>query len=96
LPSALSPLLGSTNRELFEKQLCDQSSQYEKSIMKESHHQINTLLSAKGTGKSIKIHCTYCGMPKGTLWAKAISNSEKIKAHSRYGVTYTGLKISVS
>ena len=33
----------------------------------------------KDTGKSMKMHCTYCGMPKGTSWAEATSNSEKIK-----------------
>ena len=25
------------------------------------------------------MHCTYCGMPKGTCRAEATSNSEKIK-----------------
>jgi len=25
------------------------------------------------------MHCTYCGVPKGTSWAEAMSNSEKIK-----------------
>ena len=25
------------------------------------------------------MHCMYCGMPKGTSWAAATSNSEKIK-----------------
>jgi len=27
----------------------------------------------------LRMHCVYCGMPKGTSWAEAISNSEKIK-----------------
>ena len=31
------------------------------------------------TGKSQSIHCTYRGMPKGTSWAEATSNSTKIK-----------------
>ena len=31
------------------------------------------------TGKSIRMHCTYCGMPKGTCQAEATSSSEKIK-----------------
>jgi len=26
-----------------------------------------------------RMHCMYCGMPKGTSGAKAMSNSEKIK-----------------
>jgi len=26
-----------------------------------------------------RMHCMYCGMPKGTSWAEATSNSEKIK-----------------
>ena len=26
-----------------------------------------------------RMHCTYCGMPKGTARAEAMSNSEKIK-----------------
>jgi len=25
------------------------------------------------------MHCTYCGMPKGTSWDEVTSNSEKIK-----------------
>jgi len=25
------------------------------------------------------MHCTYCGLPKGTCQAEAMSNSEKIK-----------------
>ena len=25
------------------------------------------------------MHCTYCGIPKGTSWDEAMSNSEKIK-----------------
>ena len=25
------------------------------------------------------MHCAYCGMPKGTSWAEATLNSEKIK-----------------
>jgi len=28
---------------------------------------------------SWRMYCTYCSMPKGTSWAKATSNSEKIK-----------------
>ena len=31
------------------------------------------------TGKSMRMHCTYCGMPKGTCWAEVMSKSEKIK-----------------
>jgi len=27
-----------------------------------------------------KMHCTYCGMPKGTSWAEAMLNSENIKS----------------
>ena len=27
----------------------------------------------------MKKHCTYCGMLKGTSWAKVTSNSEKLK-----------------
>ena len=33
----------------------------------------------KDTGKSMKNACMYCGMPKGTSQAEAMSNSEKIK-----------------
>ena len=31
------------------------------------------------TGKSMRMHCTCCGMPKGTCRAESMSNSEKIK-----------------
>ena len=34
------------------------------------------------SGMSMKMHCTYCGMPKGTSWAKATSKVKKINAHS--------------
>jgi len=31
------------------------------------------------TGKSMKMHSTYCGMPKGTYQTKATLNSKKTK-----------------
>ena len=31
------------------------------------------------TGKSMRMQCTYCGMPKGTSRAETTLNSEKIK-----------------
>ena len=31
------------------------------------------------TGKPMRMHCTYCGMSKGTSQAEVTSNSEKIK-----------------
>jgi len=33
----------------------------------------------EGPGKSMKMHCMYSGMAKGTSQAEAMSNSEKIK-----------------
>ena len=37
-------------------------------------------LSAKMNGTQRRtLVSTYCGMPKGTSWAEAMSNSEKIK-----------------
>ena len=57
----------------------------------ESHHVLlpnrRLSLSAKMNGtqrrtlvrKSMKMHCTYCGMPKGTCPAEATSNSKKSK-----------------
>ena len=59
--------------------------------MKGSHHVLATAKSTpfavsqdewdtkENTGKSMKMHCTYCGMPKGTSLAEVTSNSEKIK-----------------
>ena len=32
------------------------------------------------TGKSMKMYCMYCGMPKCTSWAKVKSNNEKIES----------------
>jgi len=82
------------NQELFEKYLCYQGSHYEKYrqflLRKGSHHMQppnqRFLLSAKmnGTQKRTpvspqRLHWMYCGMPKGTSWAEATSNSERIK-----------------
>ena len=55
-----------------------------------SHHvvppNLHLLLSAKMNGTQRRtlvsprrMHCTYCGMPKGTCPTEAMSNSEKIK-----------------
>ena len=60
------------------------------SIMKGSHHVLlpnrHFSLSAKMNGTQRRTlvspwrtHCMYCSMPKGTCWAEATSNSEKIK-----------------
>ena len=46
----------------------------------------------ENTGKSIKMHYMYCGMPKVTSQTEATLNSEKIKPIS----SYTCLKASVS
>ena len=51
------------------------------------NHQIDTfLLSAKMNWTQRRtlvsprrMHCMFCSMPKGTSWAEATSNSEKIK-----------------
>ena len=40
-----------------------------------------------------RMHCVHCGMPKGTYWAEAMSNSEKIKPVAL--LSYTCLKASV-
>ena len=58
------------------------------SVMKGSHHVLPPKLplfsvskdewdTMEDTGKSMKN--AYCGMPKGTSWVEAMSNSEKIK-----------------
>jgi len=92
LPAVFNPLPTSTNREAFEKKLCNQSSQYEKygkfSIMKRkpSHATTkSTLLSVSkdkwNTRRALvspqRMHCMYCGMPKGTSWAEVMSKNEK-------------------
>ena len=86
-------LHSSTNQELFEKHPCYQNSHYEKHrrfpLRREAitcYRHIDTLLSAKINGRQrktlvsqLRMHCTYCGMPKGTCQAETTSNSEKIK-----------------
>jgi len=47
-----------------------------------AYHKINTFHSEqrytkKGTGKSMKMHCMYSSMAKGTYPAKAMLNSKK-------------------
>jgi len=88
-------LHSSTNQEMFEKHLCrkvatmkntdDFSLHTKEAIM--CNHQIKRFsLSAKMNGTQRRtlvshwrMHCTYCGVPKGTSQAEATSNSEKIK-----------------
>jgi len=93
--SAMFDLLHSSmNQGLFEKRLCNKSSHYEKYgrflvMQKEAiacNHQINTFhcqqrwMEQRRTLVSPwRMHCMYCGMPKGTSRAEATSNSEKIK-----------------
>jgi len=87
-------LHSSTNQELFEKHFCNQVSPYEKygrfPLRKGSHHMQPPnqcfSLSARMNGTQrrtlvnpSRIHCTSSSMPKGTSWAEATSNSEKIK-----------------
>ena len=61
------------------------------SVMKGSHHVLppnpHFLLSAKMNGTQWRtlvspwrMHCMYCGMPKGTSQAEVMLNSEKIKS----------------
>jgi len=79
---------------VFEKHFCDKSSHYEKyrqfliNQRKPSRATTKLTLSTvskdecntkEDTRKSLKMHCTYCSMPKGTFQAEATSNSEKIK-----------------
>ena len=60
-------------------------------IMRGSHHMLlpnlHLLLSAKMNGKQRRtlasprrMHCTYCGMPRGTCLAEVMSNSNKVKS----------------
>jgi len=43
------------------------------------HCQQNKWNTKEDMGKSMKMNCAYCGMPKGTSLAEAMLNSEKIK-----------------
>ena len=78
------------NQELFEKHLCNQSSHYKKygrfPLWREAitcYCQIDTFCCQQRwmghKGGHWWMHCTYCGVPKGTCPAEAMSNSEKIK-----------------
>ena len=58
----------------------------------------NLSLSAKMNGTQrrtlvspTRMHCMYCGMPKGTSWAAEMSNSKKIKP---VAVTVIELRLS--
>jgi len=82
LPAAFNPLPPSMDQEVFEKQLCNQSSQYEKYICYKEETTELTLFTVRkdewnikeGTGKSMK-NALY------RLWytsrAEATSNTEK-------------------
>jgi len=104
LSAMFDSLHSSTNQVVFEKHLCNKSSHYENandfSLRKGSHHvqplKLMLSLSAKMNetqGRTLvspwKMHCTYCGVPKGTSRADATSNSEKNQARSlsRYRIT---------
>jgi len=97
LPFSVSLLHSSTNQEVLEKHLCSKSSHYENTenfLLRKGNHHVQPpnqrfSLSAKmnGTQKRTlvspwRMHCTYCGMPKGTSWDEATLNSEKNQAHS--------------
>ena len=99
LSAMFNPLHSSANQELFEKHY-NQNSHYENygwfpeaiTCYRQNRH---FLLSEKMNGTQRRtlvspwrMHCTYCGMPKGTSWAKATLNSEKNQARSlsRYQV----------
>ena len=87
-------LRSSTNQEVFEKHLCNKSNHYEKDgqffvtqrkpscattklmLFTVSKDEWRTLVSP------CRMHYTYCGMPKGTSRAEAMSNSEKNQAHA--------------
>ena len=87
-------LHSSTNQELFEKHLCNQSSHqgshyknYKLLLLRReaitSYCQINTFCcewnAKEVTGKSMKNVLYILQCTKGTSWVKAMSNSEKIK-----------------
>ena len=89
-----NPLYSNTNRELFEKHLCNQSSHYEKygwfPFRREAYHVLplnrHFSLSAKMNGTQRRtlvspwrMHFMYCSIPKGTSQDEAMLNSEKIK-----------------
>jgi len=103
-PAVFNSLSTSTNQE---KQLCNQSSQYEKygqfSTTKGSHHvqppNQHFSLSAKMNGTQRKGLISpwrmHCSMSKGTSQAKVVSNSEA-RSLNHCRVTLHGLKASVS
>jgi len=104
----LNLLHSNTNQQLVEKLLCNQSNHYKNvSIVKGSHHMpppnwhLLLLTKMNGTQRRTlvsawRIHCLYCGMPKGTVQAEAMSNSEKIKPVALVLLSYVALKTSVS
>jgi len=76
------------NQELFEKHFYNHSSHYEKYarflLCKGSHHVSTPVADSKDERNTKEVtgrmHSTYCGMPKGTSWAKAKLTSEKLKS----------------
>ena len=87
-------LHSSKDQELFEKQLCNQSSHYKntddfcyegkqsRATAKSTHLVVSKdeWYTKEDTGKSMIMHCMYCSsMPKGSSQAEVTSNSEKIK-----------------
>jgi len=95
LSAMFDSIHSSMNQEVFEKHLCNKNCHYEKYglflvtqrkpsrattklmlfiVSKDNGTQRRTLVSPW------RIHCMYCGVPKGTSWGEATSNSEKIKS----------------
>jgi len=87
-------LHSSTDQELFEKHLCNQGNLYGKygqfPLRTGSHHmqppnqRFSLSAQTNGTQRRTlvsprRMHCTYCGMPKGTSRTEAMLNSEKTK-----------------
>jgi len=83
-----------TNQQLFKKKFCNQSSHYENyrwflqqmeaiTCLPQNQH-FSWWTKMNGTQRRAvvspwRMHCVYSGMAKGTSWADAMSNSEKIK-----------------
>jgi len=79
-------LRSSMNQQLFKRNFCNQSSYYNYGRFNESHHMPNTKSTlfidewyTKEGRDNSPLHCMYSGMAKGTSWAEAMLNSEKIK-----------------
>jgi len=84
LPAIFNPLCNSTNQQLFEKNLCNQSKNYRQFLLRiEAYHKLTLITASHGTQRRAlvspqRMHCMYSGMAKGTSQDETTKKSKPV------------------